>query len=242
LAGLVRQALQAKSNVLRSSLAVGVAQTIGTVGASMRSQALNPFVGTAVLEFGSMPLHEQIHHFSYQAQRTGCNRVQIVPLFLLPGTHVQEDIPTEVAIAQQTLNSAVTLDLRPYLGSHPGLADLVQASIRNAPETTWILLAHGSQRPGGNIPVEGLVSRLQVFPAYWSVPPTLSQRVKQLVQAGHFCLGIVPYFLFAGGITDAIAQTIADLQRGYPGLTCHCLSPLGVTPQLAHLIADLTLA
>jgi len=48
-----------------------------------------------------------------------------VPLFLLPGVHVIEDIPTEVAIAQQALGQEVKIDLRPYLGTHPGLSCLL---------------------------------------------------------------------------------------------------------------------
>jgi len=38
---------------------------------------------------------------------------------------VIEDIPTEVAIAQQALGQEVKIDLRPYLGTHPGLSCLL---------------------------------------------------------------------------------------------------------------------
>jgi len=55
----------------------------------------------------------------------GYNCFQVVPLFLLLGVHVIEDIPTEVAIAQQALGQEVKIDLRPYLGTHPGLSCLL---------------------------------------------------------------------------------------------------------------------
>jgi len=52
--------------------------------------------------------------------------------------------------------------------------------------------------------VEGCaVSRTSVMPAYWAVP-RLELRVKELVNAGHRQIGILPYFPL-GGITDAIA-------------------------------------
>jgi len=53
------------------------------------------------------------------------NRLQVVPLFLLPGVHVMEDIPTEVAIAQQALDPELKIALQPHLGTHLGLSGLL---------------------------------------------------------------------------------------------------------------------
>ncbi len=39
-------------------------------------------VGTAALELAITPLHQQIEAFAQQAQSQGCNRLQIIPLFL----------------------------------------------------------------------------------------------------------------------------------------------------------------
>lgn len=199
-----------------------------------------PLVGCATLELDSRPLHQQIQLFADRACRIGCGCVQILPLFLLPGAHVREDIPTEVAIAQQTLGQDLDLDLRPFLGSHLGLVSQLRAEMQIAGVTAWIVIAHGSRRPGGNNPVERIATQLGALPAYWSVQPGLEERVQELVRRGHQDIGIVPYFLFSGGITAAIAQTVQQLRQRHPGITLHLTQPLGATPELAQLIVDLT--
>jgi len=77
-------------------------------------------IGIACLELSPVPLHEQIKEFYAGAIAAGYNRLQVVP-FLLPGVHVMEDIPTEVAIAQQALDPELKIALQPHLGTHLGL-------------------------------------------------------------------------------------------------------------------------
>jgi sirohydrochlorin cobaltochelatase len=224
LAALVAQQLsQASAGALRSDRPTSIQQT-------------SPLVGTAVLEL-SLPLHQQIQAFAEQSLVSGCCHLKLVPLFLLPGVHVMEDIPAEVAIAQQILKDDIALEVCPYLGSHPRLQTLF-ASFKTAVPADRILVSHGSRRPGGNQPVETLASHLNALPAYWSTPPQLPEQVQHLVQRGSQQMTILPYFLFEGGITDAIAQTVADLQRKFPKVHLHLALPLGATPELAHLIVD----
>jgi sirohydrochlorin ferrochelatase len=211
-------------------------------------------------------LHEQIKEFGVGALAGGYNRFQVVPLFLLPGVHVIEDIPAEVAIAQQALGEEVKIDLRPHLGTHTGLSRLLanqmaatkKAAARSFVLTTsgvdaWILLAHGSRRSASKQPVEAMATQLEsqaaegcavsktsvVMPAYWAVPPKLELRVKELVNAGHRQIGILPYFLFPGGITDAIAQSVEELKFQFPDTVLHLAEPLGASGELADLIWDL---
>ncbi|NEP61366.1 MAG: sirohydrochlorin chelatase, partial [Symploca sp. SIO2G7] len=66
-----------------------------------------PLVGTATLELAPSPLHEQIQQFANLALRVGCQEVQLLPLFLLPGVHVMEDIPAEAAQAQANLGDSI---------------------------------------------------------------------------------------------------------------------------------------
>jgi sirohydrochlorin ferrochelatase len=49
----------------------------------------------------------------------------------------------------------------------------------------------------------------------------------------------LPYFLFAGGITDAIAQSVSGLQAQFPRLQLKLAEPIGASAQLADLIVDL---
>jgi sirohydrochlorin cobaltochelatase len=77
-----------------------------------------PLVGTACLEVGAVPLHQQIVAFSRRARAAGAQRVRLVPLFLLAGVHVMEDIPAEVEQARQGLPD-LTLEVCPTWAATP---------------------------------------------------------------------------------------------------------------------------
>lgn len=197
-----------------------------------------PLVGTSLLEFGPTSLDEQLRQFGEQTLSAGLTRVQLLPLFLLPGVHVKEDIPEAVGTAQRSLGPKLTLDLRPHLGTHPGLTRLI-ANRMAVPINTWILLAHGSRRRGGNQTVEVIASQLGAMPAYWSVPPSLETRVGELTVAGCNQIGILPYFLFAGSTTDAIAQEVARLSGEFPQVKLHLATSLEPCAELVDLILNL---
>lgn len=221
--------------------------TISSSESSFLPQELR--VGTACLECHPLALHVQIQQF--------CDRIlaslpvnhpstvkplhlQILPLFLLPGVHVKEDIPAEVAIARKHLDTRLSIDLRPHLGSHPNLSSLLTNQRISSSADAWILLSHGSRRTGGNAPVEALAKQLGVVPAYWSVSPDLKSRIQELAHIGHRRVGIIPYFLFAGAITDAIAQVVDQLSQTFPTVDLQLTPPLGASSELAELVFDLT--
>ena len=219
--------------------------SLSEFSAGLATPLEEPLVGTACLELSAEPLHEQIRQFgdrvaSLKETRTlaDSNRIQVVPLFLLPGVHVMEDIPAEVARAQQALGQELKIDLRPHLGTHPRLSYLL-ASMVTTTAAGWILLAHGSRRAGSKQTVEAIATQLGAVAAYWAMPPKLELRVKQLVKAGCQQIGILPYFLFAGGITDAIAQSVEQLKVQFPSTNFQLAEPLGASAELADLIWDL---
>jgi sirohydrochlorin cobaltochelatase len=231
-----------------------------TSTSSLINAAGNPLVGTATLELAKLSLHEQIQQFGDRALAAGYRTLKLLPLFLLPGTHVMEDIPAEVAIARQCLDCALTLELRPYLGSHPQLRNLLSetalsetalsgvtletalSGVTSAPDHAQILLAHGSRRPGANQSVEAIANDLQALPAYWSVPPNLETQIAALTKTGCQQITIMPYFLFAGGIMDAIAQSIQSLSQQFPATRLHLAKPLGVSSAMADLVVDLAVS
>lgn len=197
-----------------------------------------PLVETATLELSAQPLHQQIQQFAQRARVRGCCEVQIVPLFLLPGVHVKEDIPAEVAIAQRELGRSVRLRQCHYLGSSDRISRLLAQQFDRLPATARILLSHGSRRPGGNAPIQTLATRLNALPAYWSVAPSLEEQIRTLVTAGQNQIAIQPYFLFTGGITEAIARRTQGLQLQFPNIQLFLGQPLGTTPELADLIIE----
>jgi sirohydrochlorin cobaltochelatase len=194
-------------------------------------------VGTAYLEFSPQPLYEQIREFGLLAVKSGYHRLKILPLFLQPGVHVMEDIPAQVALAQNALGQVIMIELRPYLGSYEGLERLLTPPFETAQAT--ILLAHGSRRPGCNVFIEAMAARLGTVAAYWSVPHSLESRIREFVVAGFSSVAILPYFLFVGGITDAIAEKLLELQLMFPEVSLLLGEPLGASPALAEVIWDL---
>lgn len=198
-----------------------------------------PVVGTGTLELAPAPLWEQLVRFGRRTGSLGLRRVELIPLFLLPGVHVMEDIPAEVALAQQALGSQVTVDLRPHLGYNARLGFLLAERMEQRAAEAWILLSHGSSRAGANEPVRELAAQLGAVPAFWSAGLGLEERVRELVAGGCRQVGILPYFLFAGGITDAIGESVGGLRVRFPEVSFYLAEPLGATAELADLVLEL---
>jgi len=196
-------------------------------------------VGTAYLELAPQPLHIQISEFAVKARASGYKKLKILPLFLLPGVHVMEDIPQEVAQAEQLLDKSIKIDLIPHLGSHGGLQRLLANQMANISAEAWILVSHGSRRPGSQQPVEALALRLGAVTAYWAVAPSLEVRLQELIAGGYRSIGIIPYFLFPGGITDTIISTVEGLKLQFPHISFYIAQPIGTSADLANIIWDL---
>ncbi len=197
-----------------------------------------PLVSSACLELTALALHEQIIQFARLACRGSCQQIQILPLFLLPGFHVREDIPAEVAIAQKILGKTIDLQLGSYLGSRAGMLKLLREQFAQMPSDGRILLAHGSRLPGSNQLSEILAARLKALPAYWSSLPSLAEQVETLLRSGKQRIAILPYFLFSGKITEAIATQVQQLQQTFSTVELILGQPLGPTKELAKLILE----
>lgn len=203
-----------------------------------------PIVGAGTLELARMPLHQQLEEFGKFSHRQGCDRIDVIPLFLLPGIHLMEDIPAEVRKAQQRLGSRVQLEIQPYLGSHPALGKLfeqqkLRVETQLQKQLAWILLAHGSRRQQGNHPVITLAEKLGAIPAYWSGIPDLKTQVRQLVHNEQTAIGILPYFLFSGGITDAIVRLVEEIREEFPPVEFYLGEPLDISVDLADILVNL---
>lgn len=196
-------------------------------------------VGIATLEVNIRPLHQQIQDFAQTALSLGCKCLKIVPVFLVPGVHVMTDIPAEVKLAQTALGENIKIEIKPYVGSHRNLARLLTPTMANIKAEVSILLAHGSRRSGSQQPVETMARSLGAVTAYWSVSPSLEVKVQELVLVGDQEIAILPYFLFTGGITDAIAASVEKLKLEFPGVKFQLAQPLGASAEMADLIWDL---
>ncbi len=193
-------------------------------------------VGVATLEANVQPLHLQIQDFAHRVRTVGCKILQIIPLFLLPGVHVMTDIPTEITLAQQAVDGGMMIKLHPYIGSYPGLERFVARMMNTVKSDISIFLAHGSRRTGSHTPIENIAANVGAVTAYWSVDPSLEVRVQELIASGYQQIAIFPYFLFTGGITDAIAQAVETLELQFPSVTFQLAQPLGTSREFADLI------
>jgi sirohydrochlorin cobaltochelatase len=204
----------------------------------LRLQLASIFVDTAQLELAEQPLHLQVSEYALKCAELGISSIVILPLFLIPGVHVLEDLPAEVAQAEQLICDRIKLTVAPFLGANTNFAALFGAN-RDALPRHSLLLAHGSRKAGGNTLVEELASSLDLSAAYWSVPPSLSDRVAELVATGATEIGILPYFLFAGGITDAIDQLVSQLREQHPQVQLRLGMPIGNSPALVGTIGQI---
>jgi sirohydrochlorin ferrochelatase len=196
-------------------------------------------VSVATLELNILPLHQQIQNFAQKALAFGCKCLKIIPLFLLPGVHVMTDIPAEVELAQKALGQNIKVELKPYLGSDGRLEKLLTQIMTTMKAESVILLAHGSRRAGSQQLIEVMAKNLGAVTAYWSMSPSLETKVEELIIAGYQQIAILPYFLFPGSITDAIAESVEKLKLKFPGVRLQLAPPLGVSAELADIIWDL---
>lgn len=210
---------------------------------AVRSGESQPFTQAVFLECQPLPLHQQIAAYlksvAIAADGDPIHCV-ILPVFLMRGVHVMEDIPAELSLVQPLLEPSVQMTLTPHLGSHPGLRRIITEQMATVPAQVWVLLAHGSRRPGANQHLETLAEALGAVVAYWSMPPDLESCLTDLVSQGFTHIGIAPFFLFPGAITDAIAATIRRLALQAPTVKLTLVHPLNSCPELADLLLDLT--
>ena len=192
-----------------------------------------PLVETGVLELG-LPLHRQIQDFAERALRAGYVSIKLLPMFLLAGVHVMEDIPAEVA----QVESQIRVEVCPHLGTSADLWQLLDSQLAQL-QTAKVLISHGSRRPGVQQNIEAIAAKLNATAAYWSVAPDLETQVMLLVKQGWIRIEILPYFLFEGGITDAIARKAVEIQQQFSDVQIQLNRPIGATPQLVELILEM---
>ena len=260
LADLVRQRLEAsllagrKTSVETASLVVDSeeaqanGQTIVLTRPRLKVRTETPpaygnvIVGTACLELSPIDLSQQIVEFGQRLVAAGVRELRLLPVFLMAGVHVMEDLPVEVDKAKQLLGDSIELTLCPHLGGHPQMLKVLTERIAAVPAEGALLVAHGSRRPKGNRKIQALGQKLRTEVAYWATAPDIEEQVIGLMQKGAQRIAILPYFLFSGGITDAITCRTEELAERFPKVKFRLLPTLGATEEMADLAAEILLA
>lgn len=214
-------------------------------------------VEAAVLESDESSLADQVMDQLDRARIQGIERAVLVPLFLLPGMHVMEDIPAQFDAIRTRISIAdglpyPILSVMPFLGDWPtlkmGLLDhlitdgdcnpdaIIESGTGQSPAR--ILLAHGSRRPGAVEPIETIAAKLGLSTAYWLVEPKLDFRIEDCIATGASVIEIFPYFLFEGGISDAIDRLVQGFPQRYPHVEFVMHDVLALRPDFVAMIGQ----
>ncbi len=182
-----------------------------------RSQS-DRHIGGGCLEGQVLSLAQQLEQFAMEVIQSGGSEIVILPVFLLEGVHVSEDIPAEVAIAQKNLkdkfHDRLTFRTTAYLGTNSQIPSLLLQQFdkyteKSDPERQGrILIAHGSRRAVANQVIEDLARYSHAIAAYWGVEPKIETQVESLLAKGIDKINVLPYFLTEGGITEAISKRL----------------------------------
>lgn len=206
-------------------------------------QKQRAWVDSGCLEFQETPLSQQIITF-INTLPSSIKTVRVIPIFLLPGNHVRQDLPDVLQSVQAHFETAdtkakVQLELTPHIGSHPAIKTLLQSKMETFRPDQWILMGHGSRREEGNLSIRQLAKHLQVEPAFWAVPPSLEETIERLSKSGAKTIGVLPFFLFSGKITQMIGDQIDELTAKDSTLDIRYMTPLEPSEALADVLVDL---
>ncbi|MFN3926069.1 MAG: sirohydrochlorin chelatase [Pseudanabaenaceae cyanobacterium] len=103
------------------------------------------------------------------------------------------------------------------------------------PDAQRLLIAHGSNLPLALAQLQTLASQTQSQLALWMQPDTITAKIELLLANNCRPIVVMPYFLFAGKTTTAIAELIAPYQAQYPNRIIYLDVPFR-NCEIAHLI------
>ncbi len=192
-------------------------------------------IAIAELELASEPLDVQLRTIQNQHPQAF---LEIMPVFMGPGVHVQSDIPEAVARLSR-------VRLHPALGTWPAWAEVVAGRCQaHTNVTAWVLWGHGSRLSefGANLAqqaaaVSQMLAHKPVELAFAVQAPTLLQTATTLVQAGHRSIGIVPCFWSPGALLNTLNNQCNQLIEQHPGVCCTVTDVLLPDPRWPIAIA-----
>lgn len=169
------------------------------------------------------------------------HEIQVLPLFLFHGAHVQKDIPEIIQTAQKK-HPGCLIRLAPALAAHPALAKLslkrlVRAGYaRQAPLAPVLLVGHGAEEATSPNPLleagKFLAQENPVGPVEACFiglgEPSLGEKLGEWKKKfPGSCWWAAPYLLFPGFFLEKIQREISAFQSRNPTLKIFIAPPLG---------------
>lgn len=171
-------------------------------------------------------------------------RVVVLPLFLFAAGHVKNDLPLVLDKVRSVLPD---VDFSPTdaLGVHPELVQLAAERLReqvgeeSAPRTAVLMLGRGSSDADANADFCKLTRLVAETGHYASVTPcfmgitspSLENALELMARARPERIVIVPYLIFAGRLTEKLAERVEKFQARSPWIKigiARTLVPVGV--------------
>ncbi|MBI2890577.1 MAG: hypothetical protein HYY13_07305 [Nitrospirae bacterium] len=181
--------------------------------------------------------------------RDGVPSVLVVPVLLLPGTHVVRDIPR----ALRKLGPArgrTRFILSPPIGAGRDLLQLVTGSCSHpsarGARTVILLPAHGSTQRGTTAAAGRLARALQgrisptVVRACFIVRgrPSLTQALDCALRENAPSIRVVPLILFRGRLLGAIRRACRTYSSRNRAVSIRMSPPLASSPELVRIVAN----
>lgn len=202
-------------------------------------------VVSGTLEFSERLLDEQI-----TAHARPGDRFVLLPLFLAPGIHVEADLRAALRRARRA-NPLVNFVQTPTPGEHEEIETLLaeragQLVGDSDDHSAVVLLAHGSRRTEADQLLQDLADGVWeklggplVTAAFWKTAPDLRQTLRELNGQGVRRVGILPYFLFQGSLTESIDAEVERMRSEFPRLHLRVDGVLGGDARLLPILQDL---
>lgn len=162
-----------------------------------------------------------------QCVKKGATEITLIPVFLLPGVHVIDDIPNEVKKASRKF-PGLTIHISAPLGAGDQLITdteqrIMSKRINTKQKEAVLLVSHGSSYAeasdtfryfGGEL--EDRLVELPVFESYLnSNEPKFEFKLEQLLSSGFEVIYLVPHFFSIGFFPEKIKQTADVIQQKY---------------------------
>jgi sirohydrochlorin ferrochelatase len=166
----------------------------------------------------------------------GASRITVVPILLLPGIHVNEDIPAEIEKAKIEYPN-ISFSYCPPLGSDDILVNilaerLISQGFNKAGDEAVLLVGHGSREPGAALEFQKLADLLgkkiqfEVQTAFLTTPVFYHEKIEELPNKKTY---VLPFLLFNAGF--------AAKMKNEKIILC---DPIGFDDQLIPLVKKRT--
>lgn len=225
----------------------GMAEFFGFL-AEVRKAWAPMMVRPAFLEF----VEPSILDATAEMLKHGIREVLVLPLFLVPASHLKSDVPAAIQHLRQQYPH-VTFRYGRHLGITPLLTAILDERLREVEDgwplpdrtrTAVLLVGRGSSDPDANSDVakvarlfwegRGLVTVEIAFAGLTC--PTLEEGLSRCLRLGCKALIVLPYFLFTGILVKRIAKRTAEFAERAVTVDVRCGRHLGIHPNLVEAL------